>query len=74
MSKNLIVYDNEGETFDRYTVITPTGNVYSMSDVPHSPNGVFQFSGTIEDFPDGFEHCGKRILDYPSSLDIALSR
>jgi hypothetical protein len=38
-----IVYDNKGETWDRYTVIIG-GSVYAMSKNPQDPSGFNQFA------------------------------
>jgi len=56
----LAIYDNNGKTADRYTVII--GNdVYGMSTDANMPNGFNQFAGTIgEDFP----------MDFPSGVDV----
>lgn len=49
---SITIYDNGGQTFDRYTVVnTNTGEVYGMSHNPLSPQGFNQFSGKIgQDF------------------------
>lgn len=44
------VYDNGGETVDRYTVIID-GDVYTMSDNPLSPQGVNQYAGKLHELP-----------------------
>lgn len=44
------VYDNGGETFDRYTVIID-GNVYGMSHNPLSPQGFNQYRGKLSELP-----------------------
>lgn len=44
------VYDNGGETFDRYTVIID-GDVYGMSANPNSPQGFNQYSGKLHELP-----------------------
>ena len=49
MSKKLLVYDNEGRTFDRYTVIFPNGDVYGMSENSTSPQGFNQFLGNMNE-------------------------
>lgn len=40
------IYDNQGKTFDRYTVIFPNGVIYLMSHNPGSPQGVCMYCGT----------------------------
>jgi hypothetical protein len=42
--KDIRIWDNEGETFDRYTVII-AGTVYAMSANPNSPRGFNQYVG-----------------------------
>jgi len=43
------IYDNGGETVDRYMVILPDGSVYTMSDDPDEYMGVCLYSGTVDD-------------------------
>lgn len=45
------VYDNGGETLDRYSIILPDGSVFTMSENPTSPNGVNQYAGEASDLP-----------------------
>ena len=45
---NIKVYDNDGKTFDRYTVVID-GSVYSMSHNATSPQGVDQYAGELKD-------------------------
>ncbi len=40
------LYDNGGETMDRYTIVAEDGGVYGMSSDPNSPQGFNQFVGT----------------------------
>lgn len=60
--KNIIVCDNGGETFDRYTVIIRNGDnydVYTMSAHPFSPLGMNQYSHTA----DNLLKIGVRLID-----------
>lgn len=41
------VFDNGGETIDRYTFITPDGDIYGSSKNPFYPRGFGMFSGNI---------------------------
>lgn len=41
----LEIYDNNGKTFDRYTVIM-NGHIYCMSGNPNNPQGVCAYYGT----------------------------
>jgi len=44
--KNLIVFDNNGNTFDRYTIIEKsTGEMIGASDNPFHPQGFGQYCG-----------------------------
>ena len=45
-----IILDNNGETFDRYTIIDPaTGDMWGASHNPFSPMGFGQYCGNIAD-------------------------
>lgn len=61
-----LVFDNEGKTFDRYTLINTRGEIYSFSKDPFYPLGVGTFAGTIEPnkTENDFGHLGKKILDF----------
>ena len=41
------VYDNGGETWDRYTVVYEDGDVLGLSEDPDSPQGFSQYAGNI---------------------------
>jgi hypothetical protein len=43
------VFDNEGETFDRYTIIDQQGDMLGLSDDPTHPQGFSQFAGNCVD-------------------------
>ena len=48
--KNVIVFNNNGKTFDRYTILNKkNGDVYGASDNPFHPQGFGQFSGNVAD-------------------------
>jgi hypothetical protein len=48
--KNIIVLDNGGETFDRYTIIDKaTGDMIGASDNPFHPQGFGQYCGNVAD-------------------------
>lgn len=47
------VYDNGGETVDRYTVVLG-GHVYLMSADANMPNGVCSYAATVDDFAKDF--------------------
>lgn len=46
--KKITVYDNGGETVDRYTVFIGE-DAYGMSDDPQSPQGFNQYTGYADD-------------------------
>jgi hypothetical protein len=48
--KNIIVFDNGGETFDRYTIINKKdGEMIGSSDSPFHPQGFGQYCGNVAD-------------------------
>jgi len=48
--KNFIVFDNGGETADRYTIINmETADVFGASENPHDPSGLGRWIGNIAD-------------------------
>jgi hypothetical protein len=51
------VWDNGGQTIDRYTVVRD-GMVFAMNDAPFHPQGFCQFAGERESYPDDMSHCG----------------
>ena len=70
----LIVWDNGGKTFDRYTVRI-RNDYFTMSSNASSPQGVNQYAASYPDMNE--KQLGKRILqkDYrnlPESLRIAI--
>lgn len=58
-----LVFDNGGETYDRYTIInTETGDVCGASENPFTPNGFGQFSGNcVTDWKKSIEEV---VADY----------
>jgi hypothetical protein len=71
--KDVIVYDNNGETFDRYTIFTPDGSVYGMSDNALMPNGFNQYLGDDTEVKKG-SHLGKKLKSIPESIKVAVER
>jgi hypothetical protein len=57
------IFDNEGKTFDRFTLITKDGNIFGFSLDPYSPQGFGQFCGEIEESTTikDYKYLGKRI-------------
>lgn len=47
---NIMVWDNDGETTDRYTVLIDKEYVFSMSGSPFHPQGFNQYAGNINDW------------------------
>jgi hypothetical protein len=48
--KRIYVFDNGGETFDRYTILdTKTGDCYGSSSNPFHAQGFGQYAGNIVD-------------------------
>lgn len=43
------VFDNEGKTYDRYTIILSDGEVYGANENPFHPLGFGQYSGNVCD-------------------------
>lgn len=59
------VYDNGGDTFDRYTVVIDS-QMFGASNDPFHPQGFGQFVGDVPDSWEkikDFTHMGKRITD-----------
>ena len=76
MGHKLTVYDNDGITFDRYTVVIPRGDVFGMSENPSSPQGFNQYICQEHDlklykgFPDGV---GQEIHPIPDCIVLGLT-
>jgi hypothetical protein len=60
MKKKIMVFDNGGLSFDRYTVQIDD-EVYGMSADPLSPQGFNQYVGSLKDSDWDIEELGKRI-------------
>ena len=63
-----IVYDNGGESFDRYTIFTPDGSVYGMSE---NAKGFNQYLGENNEIPKG-NHLGKKLKSVPKEIQWAV--
>jgi hypothetical protein len=66
--KATVVYDNGGETLDRYTVFTPDSSVFGMSD---SASGFNQYIGDDSEIEKG-THLGKRLKTVPKDIKSAV--
>jgi len=69
--KDVIVYDNGGESFDRYTIFTPDGSVFGMSENATMPNGFNMYIGEDTEIKKG-SHLGKRLKSVPQSIEKAV--
>jgi hypothetical protein len=63
-----IVYDNNGKTFDRYTIFTPDGSVYGMSE---NATGFNQYLGEKDEVRKG-SHLGKKLTSVPEGIKSAV--
>jgi len=63
-----IVYDNGGKSMDRYTVFTPDGSVFGMSD---NATGFNQYVGESDEIPKG-SHLGKKLKSVPKEIEWAV--
>jgi len=71
--ENVIVYDNGGESFDRYTVFIGD-DVYGMSHNPTSPQGFNQWIGDTSEIKQE-KHLGEKLDSIPSEIqDAVLTR
>lgn len=60
--KKLQIFDNKGKSYDQYTAITPSGDMYTFSDNPYHPCGVGSFIDNINNMKiDSFDHLGEAI-------------
>jgi antirestriction protein len=64
----VVVYDNGGESFDRYTVFTPDGAVYGMSE---NAEGFNQYVGDSTEIKKG-SHLGKKLKSVPEGIKKAV--
>jgi hypothetical protein len=63
-----IVYDNGGESYDRYTIFTPDGSVYAMSE---TAEGFNQYIGDSSEVEKG-KHLGKKLESVPKGIESAV--
>ena len=71
-----IVFDNEGDSFDRYTVINEDGDMLGLSDNPTHPQGFSQFCGNCVDNYVDYSYGGswRRHLNVPKIIQHELPR
>lgn len=65
----VIIYDNGGKSFDRYTVFTPDGSVYGMSE---NGIGFNQYIGDSTEIEKG-SHLGKKLKSIPKEIKQSIS-
>lgn len=65
---NVVVYDNGGESFDRYTIFTPDGSVYGMSE---NASGFNMYIGDDTEIEKG-SHLGKKLKSVPEGIKKAV--
>ncbi len=74
--QKVMVYDNGGKTFDRYTVFITytTGEIiaFGMSDNPMSPNGFNQYVGVAPREISPGKHQGKKLRRIPKEIEKAV--
>ena len=63
-----IVFDNNGKTYDRYTVYTPDGSVFGMSE---DAKGFNLYIGEKNEIPMG-KHLGKKLASVPKDIEWAV--
>ena len=66
--KSTIVFDNNGESYDRYTVFTPDDSVFGMSE---DARGFNMYIGDKSEIPTG-KHLGKKLTTVPQGIRIAV--
>lgn len=59
--RKIRIYDNGGKSIDRYTLITPDGDVFGFNDAPYHPQGFGQFCGSFGNYLSSYRHLGKPI-------------
>lgn len=63
-----IIYKHE-EYFDCYTIFTPDGSVYGMSEQPYSPMGFNNYIGEANEFSHG-DHLGKIVQPLELNTEV----
>ena len=68
------IYDNDGKTQDRYTVILKDDSVYDMSADPLHLLGICQYCGKLNEMEQGLSHTGRliRFADLPKAVKLAI--
>ncbi len=69
--RKIVVFEGT-DTIDCYTVITPDGSVFGMSEDPTSSQGFNQYCGELEEFPQGLSHTGTFLKDIPDCVILGL--
>lgn len=68
IESKVLIYDNGGKTFDRYTIFLSTGEVFGMNTNGKEFN---LFLGYENEFTDR-EHLGKKLESIPNELFFAV--
>lgn len=63
-----IIYKHE-EYFDCYTIFTPDGSVYGMSEQPYSPMGFNNYIGEADEYHPG-DHLGQIVQPTELSQEV----
>jgi len=66
--KSTVVFDNNGKSYDRYTVFTPDDSVFGMSE---DAKGFNQYIGDKSEIPMG-KHLGKKLTSVPQGIRMAV--
>jgi len=64
ITSKVTIYDNGGETIDRYTIFAPNGEVYGMNENGKEFN---LYLGTETEITKG-SHLGKRLKSIPNEI------
>ena len=72
-ASKVVVYDNGGESFDRFTVIIDK-DTFGMSENPNSSQGFNQYIGELDrDIKPG-KHLGKKLSKIPKEIQKAIKK
>ena len=66
--KSTVVFDNNGKSYDRYTVFTPDDSVFGMSE---DAKGFNLYIGDKSEIPMG-KHLGKKLTSVPQGIRMAV--
>lgn len=75
--KNLICFDNNGETFDRFTILNKkTGDMLGSSKQPFMPNGFGQHCGNVAEnyWNVAYGYAWRKRCDVKKCIKYAINR